>query len=488
MTKAPPAAPRALRRRIALVIPVVLLAVLAAGCGKDGGGGNAAPAGSQAAETSPALDTGTAEPGATTGPAEPIRLAIVADCEGPLVGTYEPVVAAIQAAFAQHAGGTPAGPHPTDGMTGIVAGGRAIEIVGYGCADGTAEGTAAEVTRLLEESRADVLIGPTSPEGGIATARLALDHPDTLFLDPGSAAQETTLVVGAPNVFRFGPDGAQTTAGLGDYAASTLGWKSAALLGEDTLAGYTTLAGFTAEFCGVGGVVTTRIWAPPGETEFAPYVTQLPVEVDGYVVALDGPDLAAFIETFQRLTGKVDPTRFLGTSAWLEPETLDLVGERLAGSVAATPTPVGKTGRAKTVRYGKLIREVYPQVDVGGPSALVAGAFNAATALVVTLEETGGATGEPLLRALSSIQLDTAYGPLSLDTNRQAIQDNYLVQIVPAAKREGYASRTLLRVPSVEQDFGGAFTAVSPPPDRANPACRAGEAPPWAGKAVQVRR
>jgi branched-chain amino acid transport system substrate-binding protein len=163
-------------------------------------------------------------------------------------------------------------------------------------------------------------------------------------------------------VFRFAGDAAQGAAGLGDYARSTLGWRRAAVVGEDTLTGTTSVAGFVAEFCGLGGVVTTRLWAPPGEQDFAAYVAELPIDVDGYLVGLSGPSLVAFVDTFSRLAGKVDPRRFLGTASWIDRETLDALGPDLEGAVVATPTRRGN-------RLGRPVRAArqaaVPVVETG---------------------------------------------------------------------------------------------------------------------------
>ncbi len=475
----------ATRRRLLTVALASVTIVTAAGCG-DRSPTTAVETGTTPppGETTSAPETASVESPAPVGP---LRVAVLADCRGPLSGLYEQTLGAANAAFATHAGGIPAGTSPSDGMTGIVAGGRALEIVDYGCADGTADGTVAEARRLIEEQGAQILLGPPSADGGLAVARLALEHPEVVFLDGGSEAQETTLAVRAPNVFRFAGDAAQGAAGLGDYARSTLGWGRAAVVGEDTLTGTTAVAGFVAEFCGLGGVVTTRLWAPPGEEDFAPYVAELPIDVDGYLVGLSGPSLVAFVDSFARLAGKVDPRRFLGTAGWVDRETLDAIGPQLQGAVVATSTPTGATGLGKVTRYGRLVRQLYPSLETG-PSRFLAAYFNAGTALVAALAETGGEVGPALFDAIAGVQLDTAYGLVELDGNRNGIADNFLVEVVPAKAREGFAARTLLRVPAVEESFGGTFTASTQPPDRANPPCRALDAPPWAGTAVPVGR
>ena len=140
----------------------------------------------------------------------------------------------------------------------------------------------------MEQEDADVLIGPLSGDEGIAVANYAKEHPDKTFVNGIAGAQDATLKVQAPNFFRFHPDGAQWSAGLGDYAYNELGWKTAAIIGDDYSFPYTSLAGFVAEFCAIGGKVTKRVWAPLGEKDYSSFISQLPDDVDGLYVGIGG--------------------------------------------------------------------------------------------------------------------------------------------------------------------------------------------------------
>ena len=116
----------------------------------------------------------------------------------------------------------------------------------------------------MEQEGADILVGPLSGDEGIAVANYAKEHPDKTFINGIAGAQDSTLKVQAPNFFRFHPDGAQWSAGLGDYAYNKLGWKKAAIIGDDYSFPYTSLAGFVAEYCSIGGDITKRVWAAAG--------------------------------------------------------------------------------------------------------------------------------------------------------------------------------------------------------------------------------
>ena len=109
--------------------------------------------------------------------------------------------------------------------------------------------------------------------------------------------------------------------------------------------------------------------------------------------------------------------------------------------------------------------------------------FNAAHALVIGLTKSGGALGASLNSSLprsikAGYQVSNG-GQVKLDSNRQAIADQYPQQIVkgpdgkPAAKVVGY-------VPGVDQSFGGFFKKTSPPPGRSQPPCVKHKFP-WAG-------
>ena len=85
----------------------------------------------------------------------------------------------------------------------------------------------------------------------------------------------------APNFFRFNGDGAQWNAGLGDLAYNKLGWNKAAVIADDYSFGWTSVAGFIADFCAAGGQITKRIFPPLSTTDYSSFAQQIPTDVDG---------------------------------------------------------------------------------------------------------------------------------------------------------------------------------------------------------------
>ena len=111
----------------------------------------------------------------------------------------------------------------------------------------------------MEKQKADILIGPLSGDESIAVAKYAKAHPKKTFVNGTSGALDTTMIVRAPNFFRWNGDGAQWNAGTGWVAYNVLGWRNVNVIEDDYSFGWTSAAGFIAEFCALGGEVTKRV-------------------------------------------------------------------------------------------------------------------------------------------------------------------------------------------------------------------------------------
>jgi branched-chain amino acid transport system substrate-binding protein len=464
------------RKLLTLFVALLALALVGAGCGDDddeGGGGNGA---AQEEE----------------GGGEPIRVAMLSNCEGPFGSFFEPTASGMNLALIKYAGATAAGEKPTDGVEGAQVAGQDIEIVGYGCSDDTADKAIEETRRLMEQENADILIGPLSGDEGIAVANYAKEHPDKTFINGIAGAQDATLKVQAPNFFRYHPDGAQWSAGLGDYAYNELGWRNAAIIGDDYSFPYTSLAGFVAEFCAIGGKISKRVWAPLGEQDYSSYISQIPRNIDGLYVGIGGSGLISFINQYEQQRGSVDTDKMLGNVFWDDPLVLEEVGAKLVGGVTSAMT-AADSDAAEVEEYINGLREAYGEEIAGaGPSVFTYGYYTATVALVKGLEAVNGDIADqlPLQEALAEVTLtgeEAPYGDVELDENHQAISDVYLKRIVKDANGDGTPDvETFRRIPDVEQTFGGVFGPDSPAPDRNNPKCEEGSPPPWVGNSEEV--
>jgi len=427
--------------------------------------------------------------------AAPIKLAIMSDCQGAFGAFYEQDIGGAQSAFAQFAGGKAKNRNkPSAGMTGITIGGRPVKIVGYGCSNDTAAKAISETKRLMEKLNADILIGPLSGDEGIAVANYAKKHPTKTFINGTSGAQDTTLKVRAPNFFRFNSDGAQWSAGLGDYAYHTLGWRKAAVIADDYSFAWTSSAGQLAEFCAVGGKVTKRVYPPLNTTDYSSYVQQLPgpSQVDGYFWAVGGAGLTPSLKAFEQSKGAIKGSQFAGNLFWSHPTQYAELSDRVVGALASGPTwPESKTPATKA--YVNGMSKAYDKFGNATPAATASSVFvynyyNAAWGLIKALNAVKGNTSggqRALQKALAKTSLPKAgYGAITLDNNRNAITTNYVQQLVKDSSGK-LGVKTILRIPAVDQTFGGTFSPSTPPPGRTFPTCKK-RSLPWVGKAIKV--
>ena len=260
-------------------------------------------------------------------------------------------------------------------------------------------------------------------------------------------------------------------------------------MGDDYSFPYTSLAGFVAEFCAIGGDVTNRVWPPLGEKDYSSFISQIPDDVDGLYVGIGGSGLISFLKQYEQQKGKIDPKKVMGNVFFDDPLVLKEVGPRLVGAITAGPT-AGDSTTPEAQAYVKEIEAVYPEIAPLASSVFVYNYYNAAEALLQGLENVDGNIGggqKELQNALKDIQLDAAYGQIELDDNRNGIADNYVKRIVADANNDGTPDvQTFRQIPAVDQTFGGFFSPETPAPDRENPECEKKDPPSWVGKAEAV--
>jgi len=418
-----------------------------------------------------------------------IRIAIMTDCKGAFGFGYELDIGGAQAALYQYARARPKNKNkPSAGMTGGTIGGRPIKIVGYGCGDDTAATALKETRRLMERLRADIMIGPLSGDEAVAVANYAKSHPTKTFVIGTAGSQDPTLQIAPKNTFRYHGDGAQWNAGIGEIAYKKLGWRNAAIIMDDYSFGWTSAAGIIADFCGVGGKITKRVFPPLNTTDYASYIRQLPrpQQVDGYFWTVGGTGTGASLRAFEQAYGPVQPKKFIGNLFFAFLGNFEEVAPRLVGAyVGGFGTGPGlKTGQS--LAYEKIMKKWHPKLPAA--DGFVYNYYNAAWATVIGLQRAKGDVSK--LQSNMPVRLKSGYevsdnGNVILDGNRQAIQDQYPLQIVRGA--DGKPTVAVVgQVPNVDQSFGGLFKRSSPPPGRTQPACVKRKTP-WQGKIRVVK-
>ena len=171
------------------------------------------------------------------------------------------------------------------------------------------------------------MIGPLSGDEAIAVANYAKDHPDVTFIDGIAGSQDPTLARAGPELLPLPRRRRAVERRARRHRATTTpGGDTVAVIADDYSFGWTSAAGFIADFCAVGGDVVTRVFPPLGTTDYSSFVQQLPDpdEVDGYFWAVGGTGTKAALEAFVNAKG-------------------DLTGDQHAGNLFFNPSLADRT-------------------------------------------------------------------------------------------------------------------------------------------------
>ena len=429
------------------------------------------------------------------GSGTPIKIGVLSDCQGAFGSFDNQDLAGVVSAMSQFAGAKPKNPNkPRDGWTGGAIGNHPLKLVGVGCSDDRADTAIRETRRLMEQLDADVMIGPLSGDESIAVANYAKQHPDKTFVDGAAGAQDTTLKVQAPNFFRFNGDGAQWNAGLGQIAYNQLGWRKAVVVADDYSFGWTSAAGFIADFCGAGGDVVQRVFPPLNTTDYSSYAQQANANADGTFVAVGGAGLIPFLKAYEQAHGPIDAKKMMGNLFWGTPGQFEQLGPRVAGSYIGSAGTAGDLAEPAAQDFANnIIGKWFKTIPPGGPAAPQAsstftyGYYVNTWGLIKGLEAVKGDLSggqKKLQEAIGKTTLPAPYGEIKLDQNRQAIFLNFNQQLY--MKDGKLAVKTVAAIPNVDQTFGGTFSASTPAPGRKSPACEKRNLP-WAGKVLTVK-
>lgn len=311
-------------------------------------------------------------------------------------------------------------------------GGRDVEIF-MGPTDASPDSAVRAARKVVEQDGVDIVIGPLSGSEGIAIRDYSKTQPDVTFVNGISGAQETTYVDPSDNFFRFNMDGAQWSAGLGDYIYNEKGYKTIATVGEDYSFVYTQVLGLVTEFCAAGGEVTERLWVPLGTKDFGSIIAALPDDVDAIYLGLGGGDAVNFLNQYQQAGGDAN---LIGGTIMVDGTVLNSKGDAkkaLVGTPSSGPQ-ADTWDNEKWQAFVKSYQDAFkPEDRFPSPSLLATGYYNATSAVAQCMDSVGGdlSDGHAGFRScLSTLELDAPNGKITLDENRQAIGTNFVSEVV----------------------------------------------------------
>jgi branched-chain amino acid transport system substrate-binding protein len=211
------------------------------------------------------------------------------------------------------------------------AAGRKIELI-----DEDNEGNPAtaqtKYRKLVQQDKVNVLAGVLLANIGYALVPpIERDELPSLFL---TTPDDLTKRRPPKWILRSNFAASQPMHALGDYAAKTMKLRKVAAIAMDNPFGHEGIGGFQRVFEDAGGRVVQKTWVPLNAMDFAPYLTQVPKDVDGVVQVFVAGQAVRFAKQYAD-SGLKDKLPLVGTGVFTDESALRSMGDEAIGIIGA---------------------------------------------------------------------------------------------------------------------------------------------------------
>jgi branched-chain amino acid transport system substrate-binding protein len=303
-----------------------------------------------------------------------------------------------------------------------------------------------KLRKLVEHDRVHLIAGVLFGHLGYALAPKIEEYriPGLITV---AASDDLTQRLKYRWVIRTGWTSSQPSHPFGEYAARTLGYRKAAVIGSDYAFAWEVVGGFQRTFEESGGQVVQKLWVPLGAMDLAPYISKLRRDVDAVFTMIAGASTLQFFKQYQEagLTGRI---ALIGGGPAVDEALLSSMGDEALGVVtpliysAALDTPVNR-------RFVKDYRGRFGKV----PSYFSETNYTSGRWIREAITAVGGKVEdkEALLAALRKVELaDAPRGPVKLDAWGNPIQNVYIRKV--ERNRDGELQNTVVvTIPAVSQ-------------------------------------
>jgi branched-chain amino acid transport system substrate-binding protein len=288
---------------------------------------------------------------------------------------------------------------------------------------------------LVERDRVQAVVGPLA-----AFEALAIDdyvRAAQVPILPIAGAEDLTQRKENPWIVRAVATSAQCAHPMADYCAKTLKYKRMAMIADDFAYGHEMLGGFARVFEDAGGKIVQRLLSPLNVPDYGSYIAQIKTNVDGIFLGFAGSNGFRFMKQFNEygLVGKVTP---VGGMTAFDEAALRSMGDYALGCISSCwyssqlDNPINR-------KFAAAFRAEY-KVDPGQYSA---GCYVYGAVLKSAAEALGGDFSDKnrLIKALRTVQTDTARGPVKFDEYGNVVGNDYIRKV---EKQDGRLVNTVI--------------------------------------------
>ena len=307
---------------------------------------------------------------------------------------------------------------------GYKAGGRQLKLIVEDDEAIPATGLT-KARKLVERDQVDVMAGTLLTSTGYALAPY-IESAQIPMIYPVSSADDLTQRRRSKWIVRTGWTASQPNHAFGEYAYKTLGLRTVATIALDYGFGWESVGGFKRTFEEQGGRVTKELWAPVSVHDFAPYLAQVPRDVDAVYVLVLGRAALQFMRQYEEfgLKGRV---ALIGGGTSTDEHALPFMGDEAIGAITALHYSAALDNPANR-KFAAAYRARFKKV----PSYYSESMYTGGKWLVAAIEALHGhvENHEALLDALRKARVtDAPRGPVSLDDYGSPIQNVYIRKV-----------------------------------------------------------
>jgi len=358
----------------------------------------------------PATPTATTPAPTTPTPAKPIKIGALMDLTGPIADMGPRFVDGINLALEE--------------LNYTIAG-RPVEVIFED--SGSNPSTSLERFKKLHESDGvNLIIGPLMGDQHLAIAPYAQQH-KVMFACYINGSQGTSTDYRVMLQYPTTCFGQEIAAGW--FLAEEMKYKTAVTIGSDYACGHDFVNGAMYGFEAKGGKrLDTKIWAPVGTPDFAPFLATIPSkdEADVLVIFLSsGEDAARCLIAYKQESARRElPPVFELIVDVFTPQQYEDLADVVVGMYAQS-TYLPLLDNPVNNAFVEAFRAKYGRTPV-----IEQNSYTLTKLFAAGLEATGGDDSfDAMWDAVTSRKFDTPQGPLSFTYRGVAITDVYIAQI-----------------------------------------------------------
>ncbi len=327
---------------------------------------------------------------------------------------------------------------------GYRAGGRPVELLVEDDEAIPAVGLT-KARKLVERDKVSLMSGALLSSTGYALAPY-IDSVRIPMIYPVVSADDLTQRRASRWIVRTGWSGSQPNHAFGEYAYRTLKRRTVATIALDYAFGWESVGGFERTFVEEGGTIARKIWCPVSVHDFAPYLAQIPRDVDAVYALVLGRAALQFMRQYREF-GLKQRVMLIGGGTTTDEHVLPFMGDEALGVItalhysAALATPANQTFAAAYRAKYKKVPSYYSESMYSGAKWFAA----AADAVHGNVEDSAA-----FLAALRNVRVtNLPRGPVRLDEYGSPIENVYIRKV---ERVNGELQNTVIEtIPDVSQ-------------------------------------